>query len=152
MPRTQHRTATKPVRIHLEEFARITENALDPGGLPSWLAAFVREALQETETLQENGAEQAVAARTALLKRLLGAAHAWLDTELDSHEAAQETGRCEETVRRAVRDGTIPDRRSKSRGRHKVRRGDLQKLAAPDARPYDPTADAQGIARLRRQQ
>ncbi len=151
MRRTQHRT-TKLVRLRLEEFARITENALVPGGLPSWLAAFVREALQETETLQENGAEQAAAARTALLKRLLGAARAWLDTELDSHEAAQETGRCEETIRRAVRDGAIPDRRPNPCGRHRIRRGDLQKLAAPDARPYDPTADAQDIARLRRQQ
>src|SRR6266571_657465 len=33
-----------------------------PDGLPTWLAAFVREALQETDALRENGAEQAAAA------------------------------------------------------------------------------------------
>jgi hypothetical protein len=125
--------------------------ALDqPDGLPPWLAAFVVEARRETDTLRENGAEQAAAARTALLKKLLGAAQAWLDAEVETHTAAQETGRCEETIRRAVRDGTIPDRRSNSRGRHKVRRGDLQNLAAPSRQPYDPDADAQDIARLRR--
>ncbi len=120
-----------------------------PEGLPPWLTTFVLEALRETDTLRENGAEEAAAARAALLKKLLGAAQGWLDTEIETHAAAQETGRCEETVRRAVRDGTIPDRRPNSRGRHRVRRGDLQKLAGPSARPYDPTADAQSIAQLR---
>ena len=121
-----------------------------PDGLPPWLAAFVLEAQQETDTLKDNGAEQAAAARTALLKRLLAAAQTYLDTELDAAEAALETGRCEETIRRAVRDGTIPDRRANPKGRHRVRRGDLQKLAAPPTGPYDPGADAQDIARLRR--
>ncbi len=122
-----------------------------PDGLPLWLAAFVLEAQRETDTLRDNGAEQSAAARTALLKKLLGAAQAWLDAELDAAEAALEMGRCEETIRRAVRDGTIPDRRTNPKGRHRVRRGDLQKLAAPPSRPYDPDADAQDIARLRRQ-
>jgi hypothetical protein len=121
-----------------------------PEGLPPWLAAFIIEAQRETDTLRENGAEQAAAARTALLKRLIVAAQSYLDTELDAGEAALETGRCEETIRRAVRDGTIPDRRANPRGRHRVRRGDLQKLAAPPTGRYDPDADAQDIARLRR--
>ncbi len=129
---------------------RRTATNLSPDSLPPWLAAFVREALQETDTLRENGAKQAAAARAALLRKLLGAAHAWLDTELDPHEAAQETGRCEETIRRAVRAGAIPDRRANPRGRHRIRRGDLQTVAAPESRPYDPTADAQSIAQLRR--
>ena len=129
---------------------RRTATNLSPDGLPSWLAAFVREALQETDTLRENGAEQAAAARAALLRKLLGAAYAWLDAELDPHEAAQETGRCEETIRRAVRAGAIPDRRANPRGRHRIRRGDLQTVAPPESRPYDATADAQSIAQLRR--
>jgi len=54
------------------------------------------------------------------------------------------------TMFEKVRDGTIPDRRANPKGRHRVRRGDLQKLAAPPAHPYDPDADAQDIARLRR--
>src|SRR5437867_2788708 len=83
-----------------------------PEGLPPWLAAFVLETQRETDTLRENGAEQAAAARTALLKKLVAAAQAYLDTELDAGEAASETGRCEETIHRAVRDGTIPDRRA----------------------------------------
>jgi len=121
-----------------------------PDGLPPWLAAFVLEAQRETDTLRDNGAEQAAAARTALLKKLVAAARAYFDTELDAAEAALETGRCEETIRRAVRDGTIPDRRANPKGRHRVRRGDLRKLAAPPTSPYDPGADAQEIARLRR--
>ena len=121
-----------------------------PDGLPPWLAAFVLEAQRETDTLQENGAEQAAVARGALLRKLVTAAKSYLDTELDVAEAALETDRCEETIRRAVRDGTLPDRRANPKGRHRVRRGDLQKLAAPPAGPYDPGADAQDIARLRR--
>src|SRR5436309_4822851 len=121
-----------------------------PDGIPPWLAAFVLEAQHETDTLRENGAEQSAAARLALLRKLIAAAQLYFDTELDAAEAASETGRCEETIRRAVRDGTIPDRRANPKGRHRVRRGDLQKLAAPEIRPYDPDADAQDIARLRR--
>ncbi len=121
-----------------------------PDGLPPWLAAFVLEAQRETDTLRENGAEQAASARVALLRKLVAAAQAYLDAELNAGEAAREARRCEETIRRAVREGAIPDRRVSRRGRHKIRRGDLQKLAAPPARPYDPDADAQDIARLRR--
>lgn len=121
-----------------------------PDGFPPWLVAFLLEAQRETEILQENGAEEAAAARTALVKRLQDAAHAYLDAELDAGQAAKETGRCEETIRRAVREGAIPDRRTNPRARHRIRRGDLQKLAAPETRPYDPTADAQSIAKLRR--
>ncbi len=77
-----------------------------PDGLPYWLAAFVVEEQRETDTLQENGAEQAAAARLALLKKLVTAAATHLDAEIGIHEAARERGVCgEETIRRAVRDG-----------------------------------------------
>ncbi len=122
-----------------------------PNGLPPWLAAFVREALLETKTLQENGANQAATARLSLIQKLLTAATAWLDAELDTSEAARETGQCAETIRRAVRDGTLPDRRSNPKGRYRIRRGDLQKFATRRGRSYDPNADAQDIARRRRQ-
>jgi hypothetical protein len=118
--------------------------------LPSWLARFVREATQETDTLRENGAEQAAVARTGLLKKLLHAAQAYTNTELDAGQAARETGCCEETIRRAVRNGAIPDRRANPHGRHKIRRGDLAKLVTPSGPAYDPDADAQDFARLRR--
>ena len=121
-----------------------------PDGLPPWLAAFVLEARRETDTLGENGAEQAAAARLALLRRLLAAAAAHLDAEIDIHEAAREKGVCEETIRRAVRGGRIPDRRANPKGRHRVRRGDLDRVADSPGPPYDPTTDAQGIAQLRR--
>src|SRR2546428_6305202 len=121
-----------------------------PDGIPPWLAAFILEAQRETDTLRDNGADQAAAARVALLRKLVAAAQIYFDTELDAAEAASETGRCEETIRPAVRDGTIPDRRANPKGRHRARRGDLPNLAAPEIRPYDPDADAQDIARLRR--
>src|SRR3989442_187811 len=81
----------------------------------------------------ENGADQAAAARTGLLKKLVGAARAYLDTELDAGGAAGEPGRCEETIRRAVRNGAIPDRRANLHGRHKNRRRDLRSLPLPPA-------------------
>ncbi len=121
-----------------------------PDGLPPWLAAFVLEAQRETDALRENGAEQAAAARLALLRKLITAAAAQLDEEIDIHEAAREKGVCEETIRRAVRDGRIPDRRSNPKGRHRVRRGDLNRVADSPGPPYDPVTDAQGIAQLRR--
>ena len=121
-----------------------------PDGLPTWLVVFARQAERETQALQENGATQAASARTALLRKLLAAAAAWLDTEVGAEEAARETGRCAESVRRAVRSGLLPDRRPGAKGRHRIRRGDLMKLAVPQGGPYDPIADAQDIARLRR--
>src|SRR3989454_10013648 len=121
-----------------------------PDGLPPWLAAFVLEAQRETDTLRENGAEQAASARFALLRKLVASVAAHLDAEIDIHEAAHEKGVCEETIRRAVRDGRIPDRRTNPKGRHRVRRGDLDGVAEAPGRPYDPTTDAQGIAQLRR--
>ena len=121
-----------------------------PDGFPPWLVAFVLEAQRETDTLRENGAEQAAAARLALLRKLLTAAATQLDAEIDIHEAAREKGVCEETIRRAVREGRIPDRRANPKGRHRVRRGDLDRVADSPGRPYDATADAQSIAQLRR--
>lgn len=121
-----------------------------PDGLSPWLETFVREALSDTHVLRVNGAEEAATARTALIKKLLASASGWLDAEIDVAEAAQITGLCEETVRRAVREGILPDRRRNPRGRHRIRRGDLQKFATPRGRPYDPNADAQDIARRRR--
>lgn len=121
-----------------------------PEGLPHWLVTFVADALRESEALRENGADQTASARMSLLKKLVAAAAAWLNAELDTVTAAEETGRCEETIRRAVRDGTIPDSRANRKDHIRLRRGDLQKLAAPQPDPYDPSADAQDIARLRR--
>jgi hypothetical protein len=121
-----------------------------PQGTPPWLAAFIHEAQRETDTLRENGAEQAAAARLALLRKLAAATTAHLDAEIDIHQAAREKGVHEETIRRAVRDGRIPDRRANPKGRHRVRRGDLNRVAETPGPPYDPITDAQGIAQLRR--
>ena len=121
-----------------------------PQGTPPWLAAFIHEAQRETATLRENGADQAAAARLALLRKLVAAVAAHLDAEIDIHEAAREKGVHEETIRRAVRDGRIPDRRANPKGRHRVRRGDLNRVAETAGPPYDPITDAQGIAQLRR--
>jgi len=121
-----------------------------PQGTPPWLAAFIHEAQRETDTLRDNGADQAAVARLALLRRLVAAVSAHLNAEIDIHEAAREKGVHEETIRRAVRDGRIPDRRTNPKGRHRVRRGDLNRVAETPGPPYDPITDAQGIAQLRR--
>lgn len=121
-----------------------------PDGLPPWLAEFVQEAQRETETLRDNGAQEAATARATLIDGLLAASTAWLDSEIDVGEAARAMGVCKETIRRAVRDGDLPDRRPGPKGRHRIRRGDLEKFATGRGRPYDPNADAQDIARRRR--
>ncbi len=121
-----------------------------PDGLPGWLLAFVTDALRENHTLEDNGAHQAAAARVSLLNRLIAAAQAHLNDELSAHQAAA-LARCHpETIRRAVRDGAIPDLRASPRGHHRVRRGDLEKLVGHRPGRYDPHADAQDIARRRR--
>jgi len=121
-----------------------------PHGLPPWLVAFVEGALRENETLAENGATQAAQAREVLLKRLVAAAQHYLNGEITVEEAAQLLGKHPETIRRAVRKGTLPDGRTNPQGRHRIRRGDLQALAAPAPGRYDPVADAQDIAQRRR--
>ncbi len=130
--------------------APLSSTATLPHGLPPWLVAFVDEALRENRTLAENGAGQAVKAREALLQRLVAAAQQYLDGQITVEEAAAILGRHPETIRRAVRTGALPDGRTKARGRHRIRRGDLEALAAPNSRTYDPNADAQDIARRRR--
>ncbi len=121
-----------------------------PAGLPAWLATFVSKARVENQTLIENGAIHAAAARVALLNKLVAAAQEHLDGEITIEEAAALTGKHPETIRRAVRKGALPDGRANPRGRHHIRRGDLDRLAAPQREAYDPNADAQDIARRRR--
>src|SRR4029077_3842507 len=104
----------------------------------------------ETAILRQNGADGAVAARMAVLKKLLHAADVWLNEELDTAAAAREKGCSEETIRRAVRGGALPDRRANPNGHIKILRGDLHRVADPGTLPYDPNADAQDLARLRR--
>ena len=118
-------------------------------GLPVWLATFIQDAERENETLSENGASHAVAARVALLTRLRTAAREYLDTEITVEEAAALLGRHPETIRRAVRNGSLPDGRTKARGNIRIRRGALEKLAATKRGTYDPIADAQDIAQRR---
>jgi excisionase family DNA binding protein len=121
-----------------------------PGGLPPWLVAFVKEAERENQTLTENGASQATQARETLLQKLLAAAEFYLNGEISVEEAAQLLGKHPETIRRAVRKGALPDSRTNPRGHLRIRRGDLQALAAPAPARYDPVADAQDIAQRRR--
>ncbi len=49
-----------------------------------------------------------------------------------------------------ARRGRLPDRRVNPKGRIRVRRRDLLKLAGANPGSYDATADAQSIAQLRR--
>jgi hypothetical protein len=122
----------------------------DPTGLPVWLATFVAQARAENQTLLENGAEQAATAREALLQRLIAAAQQYLDGEVTVEQAAALLGKHPETIRRAVRKGALPDDRSRPHGRIHIRRGDLELLAGPQTKGYDPVADAHGIAQRQR--
>ncbi len=123
---------------------------LMPHGLDAWLVGFVTDVVRETEFLRANGAAEHAQARDRVICQFHAAAAAWLRTELTVAEVAKETGRCEETVRRAVRDGKVPDRRSGKKGRLSIRRGDAGALDSRRGKRYDPTADAQDIAKIRK--
>jgi excisionase family DNA binding protein len=113
--------------------------------LPPWLVEWAHEANRETSVLLANGAREAAASRCRLLVQFVEAAREWLDAEVDVTQAALAAGCGEETVRRWVRDGVIPDHRPGRRGRHRVRRGDLSALG----HGYDPAADALNLAAQR---
>jgi excisionase family DNA binding protein len=121
-----------------------------PAGLPAWLVTFVSRAREENQMLIENGAGHAAAARLALLNRLVVAAQEYVDSEVTVEEAATLLGKHPETIRRAIRKGALPDDRTQPRGRMHIRRGDLELLAGPRTKGYDPIADAHGIAQRRR--
>src|SRR5260370_33608786 len=101
MSHAHSRTSVQLSLFHQRECAATVEQVPVDGGLPSWLARVVREATQETDTLRENGAEQAAAARTRLLKKLLHPAQAYTSPDPDAGQAAPETGCCERTIPRA---------------------------------------------------
>ena len=121
-----------------------------PPGAPAWIITFVAEAVRENQTLAENGAAHAVTARIALLYKLVAAVETYLNTDMTVEEAAALLDRHPETIRRAVRNGTLPDRRTNPKARVRIRQGDLALLAAPKRGAYDPITDAQGIAQRRR--
>lgn len=118
-----------------------------PSGLDSWLIDFVRSTLGETEILRRNGAETQAVARDVVVQDFLRRARGWADAEISIGEAAATLGKCEETVRRAVRGGELSDLRTTPRGHIRVRRGEV---VAHRNKAYDPVADAQDIAKLRR--
>lgn len=121
-----------------------------PHGLDPWLVEFLKEAEQETSILRANGAESHAMAREAVIRSLIRKATEFLNEEIGVTEAAEILGQCKETVRRAIRSGLLPDKRERPRGRHRVLRGDVLSLARGRAKRYDPIADAQDIAKLRR--
>lgn len=128
----------------------IATDVLLPDGLPIWLVTFIREAERENQTLIENGAAQQATARGSLLHRLIDAAEAHLNSELNVEQAASLLGKHPETIRRAVRKGALPDGRSNPRGNHRIRRRDLEALAGHSSARYDPDTDAQDIASRKR--
>ena len=121
-----------------------------PAGLAHWLVEFIKDAERGTVFLRENGADSQAKARDALIRNLLRRASEHLDTEIDVDEAAQLIGRDPETVRRAIRDGRLPDLRENPRGHHRIRRGDLIALETRRKKTYDSAADAQDIAKRRK--
>lgn len=71
-------------------------------------------------------------------------------------QAAATCGYTEEHLRRLVREGELPAERNGTRGKIKVRRGDLPNKPRRDGRPssdaldYDASEDARSIARALR--
>ena len=121
-----------------------------PDGLESWLVEFIGEALAETAILLDNGATDAATARESLLHKLIQCAERDLNENVNVEEAAAILGTSTETVRRHVRRGALPDDRENPRGHIRIKRAELVKLARSSRTGYDPIADAQDVAKLRR--
>lgn len=121
-----------------------------PDGLDSWLVEFVGEALAETGILFDNGAIPSATARESLLRKLIQCATAYFNQSVGVEEAAATLGISQETVRRRVRDGSLPDERENPRGHIRIKRRELVKVARSRERRYDPIPDAQDVAKLRR--
>lgn len=121
-----------------------------PAGLPFWLSSFLHDVEKETAILRLNGAEPSAMARDAVVTTFLTHARSYLDETIDVGEMAKVMGASKETVRRRVRDGTLGTERTKKKGHIRVRRGDVLDLAQKKKSTYDPIADAQDIAKLRR--
>lgn len=115
-----------------------------------WFTAALSAALADTAILWRNGAEEAARARARLTEDLIGAAEQWLDGEVDVPEGARLRNCSEETFRRKVRSGVIPDQRDRPRGRIRARRADVLRAGQAARTPYDVVGDAQDIALLRR--
>lgn len=122
-----------------------------------WLENFIEAARASNKLLRDSGAETVAEARERLIRHLLDAYQEWGNGTVSVAEAAQLTGACEETVRRAVREGRLTDLRDNPRGHIRVKRSELGLLNGRTQRrhrerngTYNPVADAQDIARLRR--
>jgi len=133
--------------LRIDNQPEVTEADLNEG-VASWVREFVAEALAETAVLRMNGANDLASARDRVLQQLVEEANRWSDAELTVREAAAEAGVSEETVRRYVRSGRIPDLRERQGQQHRVRRRDLAPLAPVKSGIYDPITDAQDTARL----
>jgi len=139
-------TAETRDRIRSSTASRMSARSSRAAQAPAWLAAFVSKRSAETDTLRDNGAEQLL--RPHALLRSSCSSASLLDTELDAGEARSNGPVRGE--RSAALSATGPSRTAgQSEGRHRVRRGDLQKLAAlPPARMIP--CRCPDIARLRR--
>jgi hypothetical protein len=120
-------------------------------GLRSRLAAFIACAREDNEVLERNGAASQAKARGALLtdlEDLLGAEEATFTVD-----EVNKFGPAKETIRRAVRNGEIPDLRHAGRGPMRIRERDVEYLkgkargsrrkAPPGG--YDPAAHAKKL-------
>lgn len=121
-----------------------------PAGLDHWLVEFITNAERETAFLRENGAESQAKARETLIRGLLSRASEHLDAEIGVDESAELLDCDPETVRRAIRDGRLPDLRENPRGHHRTRRGDVITLNNRRKQAYNSAADAQDIAKRRK--
>jgi hypothetical protein len=120
-----------------------------PSELDEWLRSALAKIDSETQVLRASGANACAAARDAVVRTLLEAARAWLDETITVPEATRLSGKCAETMRRAIRSGALPDLRSSPRAHHRTRRGAVLGLATKKVRSYDAVADAQDVAKLR---
>jgi IS30 family transposase len=108
--------------------------------------------MREVSILLDNGADQAACGRVSSLVKMLDAERRWSDGFVSVEEAASLTGRCPETIRRELRRGKLAGGRAGDRGHYHIRRGDLAPLVDERRnRVYDAVADAQDVAKRRRE-
>ena len=117
------------------------------------LQLVLDRAREENIILERNGATVAATARAALLADIAEALASPAGEMLTVEEAAHAAGVSIETVRRAVRNGELPDYRSNPRGTIRIRAEDIPflkgkarvKASDSPATGYDPAAHARAL-------
>jgi hypothetical protein len=124
-----------------------------PSRLSPWLVRVVADIAAENDILRRDGACLQAEVRESLLRQVILAENQHASEKLTVRQASETSGLCEETIRRAIRRGTLQAERRSPQGKSRIEREALsglthatQKQVASRAHQYSLDDDAVAIA------